>query len=215
MDKTLEYIKSGRGLPPKVGNSTEKRKNKVQSCEEYVLLELDRAKAQIKELEKTNKELKCTIKEMKEKPQEPTNMKCIYLEDTPNYYYQICGQSEYEWNKILIQNDETPELVEKALTDDEALEKLCSLQKKEYYWGRGKIGEVREGIYNYRFKLRNDKEILIVLYENDYSVYTLGDRFFLDKDVALAAMYAERRKEINHYLNSYKEKFEEEKVKNE
>lgn len=177
------------------------------------MLELDRAHAQIEELEKINKELNTAIKEMKENPQEPINMKCIYLEDTPNYYYQICGQSEYEWNKILIQNGETPELVEKALTDDEALEKLCSLQKKEYCWGCGKIGEVKEGVYNYRFKLRNDKEILIVLYDNDYSVHTLGDRFFLDKDVALAVMYVETRKEINYYLNNYKKKFEEEKAK--
>lgn len=184
---------------------------KFKTMEEYILNELYKTKV---ELQLANKK----IKELKEQPKNDNvneeNMNCIYLSDKPYYWYTFDIESEYCWNKTLKDNNETPKLVEKALTDDEALKQLCKLEGKDS-WGSVNLGRIDERVYNYLFKGRNGLYSVIETRQDDSCMYNIGEKYkhYLSKEKAEEDFKKEMISRINYYLKNYKDKFEAENEK--
>ena len=177
----------------------------MKTCEEYVLDQLENTKILLKKAEKRIQELEAP-KEVEEN--ELKDMQCIYLNDKPNYFYSVNFEGVYNWNKILKQNNKTPKFVEEALND---VKKLCELNENgSYNWP---IGKVTQNIYNYLLKTRNG-DCVIVLSSEDICAYQLdkeGYSYFSTEKQAIEYRDKEVRKNIEHYLKNYKDKFEEEK----
>lgn len=181
---------------------------KFKTNEEYIL----------NELYKTQEELQLAKKKIEELEEEKNNlvnknkedMKCIYLSDKPYYWYSFNVESEYNWNKILKENKKTPKLVEKALTDDKALNQLCKLNSKDIW--RSKLGYVNERVYNYLFLGRNGLYSVIETNQSSTDMYTINEsnNYFLSKEEAEEKFKKEMRDRINYYLRNYKDKFDEE-----
>ena len=182
--------------------------NKVKTNEEYILNELYKTQ---EELYLANKKIEELEEKLKNDDTNEENMNCIYLSDKPNYWYSYHLQSAWNWNKILKQNKKIPEFVEKALTDDKTLKQLCKLEENDSW--RSKIGEVRENVYNYLFKGRNGLYSVITTNQNDTYMHNISnnDKAYLTKQECEEAFKKAMIKEINYYLEDYKDKFNEEK----
>ncbi len=177
----------------------------MKTCEEYVLKELEKTK---QELSLANKKIEELETPKVDSTEDIKDMQCIYLSDKPNYYYNVSTQSVWNWNKILKKNKKTPKFVEEALTDDDKFKELCDL-KDEYL---SKIGEVSQRTYNYLLKTRNG-DCIITLSSDDIYLYELdkkGYHTFSKEEDAIKCRDDEVRKNINCYLEEYKNKFEEE-----
>lgn len=180
---------------------------KVKTSEEYILNELYKTQ---EELQLANKKIE-ELEKQKNDDTNEENMNCIYLSDKPSYWYSYSLQSAWNWNKILKQNKKTPEFVEKALTDDKTLKQLCDLEENDSW--RSEIGEVRENVYNYLFKGRNGLYSVITTNKNSTYMYDISnnDKNYLTKQECEEALKKAMIKEINYYLENYKDKFDEEK----
>lgn len=189
---------------------------KCTTMEEYILNDLYSIKEKLElttvELEAANKKL-AEIEEQEHKKEQElssipgdNSLKCFYLSDKPYYYYDARVESPSSWNKILIKNNETPELVEKAKTDQESFERLCSLK----YGYEGPIGRIKESMYNYFLKLRNGHGLAIELTNNSCYTHNIGKAYanFLTKEEAEECLKEEVLNKINTYLEDYKDKFE-------
>lgn len=180
----------------------------MRTCEEYVLGQLETTKTLLKKAEKRIQELEAP-KEVEEN--ELKDMKCIYLSDKPNYFYNVNFENVYEWNKVLKKNNKTPQFVEETLKDEKKFKELCELSNKESY--RWPIGKVTQDIYNYLLKTRNGDCAIVLSDENIYA-YQLnkeGYSYFSTEEQAIEYRDNEVRKNIKYYLKNYKDKFEEEK----
>lgn len=180
---------------------------KFKTNEEYILNELYKTQ---EELMLANKK----INELEEQLKTPSNeedMNCIYLSDKPYYWYSVDVRSEYNWNKILKDNNKTPKLVEKALTDDKALKQLCKLKEKDSWYSE--IGRVKERMYNYLLKGRNGIYSVIETSNDNTYLYNISDENdnYLIKEEAEEKLKEKMIKSINYYLKHYKDKFEEDK----
>lgn len=180
---------------------------KFKTSEEYVLNELNKTQ---EELYLANKRIEELEKRLKSDDTSEENMNCIYLSDKPNYWYTFSIQGVYNWNKILKDNNKTPEFVEKALTDDETFKMLCELKENDSW--HSEVGEVRESVYNYLFKGRNGLYSVIITDKTSSYMYDVSnsDRNFLSKEECENKFKEEMIKEINYYLKNYKEKFKDE-----
>lgn len=180
---------------------------RFKTNEEYILNEL--FKTQV-ELQLANKKIEELEEILKNNDTSEENMNCIYLSDKPNYWYSFNIQSTWKWNKILEDNNKTPKLVEKALSDDKALKQLCNLKENDGW--RSELGYVDERTYNYLFKGRNGLYSVIETgreYTNFYNIKS-SDECFLNKEEAEIQFKEKMIKEINYYLKNYKDKFKEE-----
>lgn len=182
--------------------------DKIKTSEEYVLSELYKTQ---EELYLANKKIEELEEKLKNNDTNEKNMNCIYLSDKPNYWYSYSLQSTWNWNKILKQNKKNSDFVEKALTDNETLKQLCELEENDSW--RSKIGEVRENVYNYLFKGRNGLYSVITTNTNSTYMYDISnnDKAYLTKQECEEALKKAMIKEINYYLENYKDKFNEEK----
>lgn len=180
---------------------------KFKTNEEYILNELYKTQD---ELVLANKKIE-ELEEQLKAPNNKEDMKCIYLSDKPYYWYNVDVRGEYDWNKILKDNNKTPELVEKALTDDKALKQLCKLKEKDGWYSE--IGRVQERIYNYLLKGRNGIYSVIETTERNTSLYVISDEYkhYLVKEEAEEKLKEMMIKSINYYLEHYKDKFVEDK----
>lgn len=180
---------------------------KFKTNEEYILNELYKTQD---ELVLANKKIE-ELEEQLKTPDNEKNMNCIYLSDKPYYWYSVDVRSEYNWNKILKDNNKTPKLVEKALTDDKALKQLCKLKEKDSWYSV--IGRVQERMYNYLLKGRNGIYSVIETNEHNTSLYNISDENenYLVKEEAEERLKEKMIKSINYYLKNYKDKFEEDK----
>ena len=182
--------------------------DKVKTSEEYILNELYKTQ---EELYLANKKIEELEEELKNDDTNEENMNCIYLSDKLNYWYSYNLQSAWNWNKILKQNKKTPEFVEEALTDNETLQQLCELEENDSW--RSKLGEVRENVYNYLFKGRNGLYSVITTNKNSTYMYGISNdnKNYLTKQECEEVFKKAMIKEINYYLENYKDKFDEEK----
>lgn len=181
---------------------------KFKTNEEYILNELYKTQ---EELSLANKKIEELEEQLKNDDTNEGNMNCIYLSDKPNYWYSFRIQSTWNWNKILKDNNKTPELVEKALNDDKTLKQLCKLKEKDSW--KSELGYVQERIYNYLFKGRNGLYSVIETTKDSTNMYDINSNNdnFLTKEEAEAQFKEKMIKEINYYLKNYKDEFEEEK----
>lgn len=179
---------------------------KFKTNEEYILSELYKTQ---EELQLANKKVEELEEKLKKTSANEENMNCIYLSEKPYYWYTFNIQGTYNWNKILKDNNKTPKLVEKALTDDKALKQLCNLKEKDSW--RSELACINERIYNYLFKGRNGLYSVIETNKNHSYMYDISssDRNFLTKEECEQKFKETMIKEINYYLNNYKDKFEE------
>ena len=178
---------------------------KFKTNEEYILNELYKAQEELQLAKKKIEELENRLKNDNSNEE---NMQCIYLSDKPYYWYVVSTQSEYNWNKILKDNNKTPKLVEQALTDDKKLKQLCSLKEKDSW--RTPLGKVQERVYNYLFKGRNGVYSVIETGKDSSYMYdiTNKDDNFLNKEEAETRLKEKLLKSIQYYLKNYKDKFE-------
>lgn len=178
---------------------------KFKNNEEYILNELYKTQ---EELQIANKKIQELEEQLKKDDINEENMNCIYLSEKPYYWYTFNIQGTYNWNKILKDNNKTPKLVEKALTDDKALKQLCNLKEKDS-WG-SELAGINERIYNYLFKGRNGLYSVIVTNKDRSYMYDISssDRNYLTKEECEEKFKKEMIKEINYYLKNYKDKFE-------
>lgn len=180
----------------------------INTCEQYVINEL---KKYIRLYEEECKQVFLLQEELDKKNKitpEEDKRDYIYLTNKPYYYYNVVVKSYYNWNEVLKNNKQTPELVEQALTDDEALLKLCSLKSKDY-WEK-QLGEVKERAYDYLFKDRRGRESVICLDEDSTHFVHIDKEIntFFDKKEAEQFLIEYVRKECNNYFTyGYKEKF--------
>lgn len=182
--------------------------NKFKTSEEYILNELYKTQ---EELYLANKKIEELEEQLKNDDVNEKNMNCIYLSDKPYYWYTYSIQGTYYWNKILKDNNKTPKLVEKALTDDKALKQLCNLEQKDSW--NSKLGYINERIYNYLFKGRNGLYSVIETNSNCSYMYDISnsDRNYLSKEECENKFKEEMIKQINYYLKEEKDKFNKEK----
>lgn len=178
---------------------------KFKTNEEYILNELYKTQ---EELLLANKKIEELEEKLKNDDTSEENMNCIYLSDKPNYWYSFNIQGTYNWNKILKENNRTPKLVEKALTDDKALKQLCNLKEKGSW--RSELGCINENIYNYLFKGRNGLYSVIETNRSGSYMYEISssDRNYLTREECEQKFKEEMIKEINYYLKKYKDEFE-------
>lgn len=181
---------------------------KFKTVEEYILNELYKTQGELQLANKKIKELEELKEQSKNDNVNEENMKCIFLSDKPYYWYRFNIESEYCWNKILKDNNKTPKLVEKALTDDNALKQLCKLKRKDS-WG-SVIGRIDERVYNYLFKGRNGLYSVIETWQDDSCMYNIGKEYkhYLSKEEAEEDFKKEMISRINYYLKNYKDGFE-------
>lgn len=177
----------------------------LKTNEEYILNELYKAK---EELQLANKKIEELEEKLKNDDTNEENMNCIYLSEKPYYWYTFNIRGTYDWNKILKENNKTPKLVEKALTDDKALKQLCNLKEKDGW--RSELGGINERIYNYLFKGRNGLYSVIETNKDRSYMYDISssDRNYLTREECEEKFKEEMIKEINYYLKNYKDKFE-------
>lgn len=179
----------------------------MRTCEEYVLNQLKVTKELLKTAEKRIQELE-NLKETQKN--EIEDIQCIYLSDKPNYFYNVNFENVYKWNEVLKKNNKTPQFVEEALEDEKKFKELCELYDNTSY--RWPIGKVTQDIYNYLLKTRNG-DCAIVLSGDDIGSYQLdkeGYSYFSTEKQAVEYRDKTVKKNIEHYLKFYKEKFEEE-----
>lgn len=177
----------------------------MKTCEEYVLKELEKTREELSLATKRIEELETPKEEIAE---DIKDMQCIYLSDKPYYFYNVNTQSTWNWNKILKENNKTPKFVEEALIDEEKFKELCSLKEDSYYT---EIGKVNQNVYNYLLKTRNG-EYAVTLSSDSAYMYELdkkGCHIFSKEEDAIKCRDEEVRKNINYYLENYKDKFEE------
>ena len=178
---------------------------KYKTNEEFVLDNLYKAQEQ---LELANKKIE-ELEEQLKKPENDTEMNCIYLSDKPNYFYCVEISSAYNWNKILKDNKKTPKFVEEALTDEKKLKKLFELEEKRDSWCSYKISKVDERIYNYLFKDRRGYYAVITLWgDDDMGFYQIRNQNFLDKERAEQYRKEKVISTANEYLKHYAEDFD-------
>ena len=181
---------------------------RFKTNEEYILNELYKSQ---EELQLANKKIEELEETLKNDNGNENNMNCIYLSDKPYYWYSVDVRSECNWNKILKDNNKTPKLVEKALTDDKALKQLCKLKEKDSWYSE--IGRVQERVYNYLLKGRNGIYSVIETTRDNTNLYNISDENdnYLVKEEAEEKLKEKMIKSINYYLKHYKDNFEETK----
>ncbi len=171
----------------------------ISTLEGYILNELNALKAENADLKRQIEDLTKLAESKKENLQE-SKKKCIYLDDTINHYYTYNTSSYYHWNDILIANNETPELVRQALSDETALDKLCSLEE-DYY---SRILRISEYTYDYYFKCNNGHaDVLVTATVDETSTRYIGEGYnaFLSLEEAKSNGKAEVLKIAKLYLD--------------